>query len=168
MSLPTIHGVGRLTDDPELRFAATGTAICRLRIAFNQRKRDANGEWVDGDVCFLDGTLFRQEAENVAESLRRGDEVVITGRLKTNSYETREGEKRSRIELVIDSIGPSLRYATAQVQKMTRSGPGAAPATGPADDPWATATPAPATPGRTRTADAVLGKPASRDDEPPF
>mgnify|MGYP002621259668 FL=1 len=152
MSLPTIHGVGRLTDDPDLRFAATGTAICRLRIAFNQRKRDANGEWVDGDVCFLDGTLFRQEAEHVAESLRRGDEVVITGRLKTNQYETREGERRSRIELLIDSIGPNLRHATAQVQKMTRSGgsPGASPATGPDDDPWAV----PAT--------------ARGDDAPPF
>ncbi|MEO3929264.1 single-stranded DNA-binding protein [Micromonosporaceae bacterium B7E4] len=166
MSLPTVHGTARLTEDPELRFAASGTAVCKVRLAFNSRKKDASGEWVDGDVCFLDGTVFKQEAEHVAESLQRGLEVVVTGRLKTRKYETREGETRYAMELLIDAIGPTLRYATASVQKVQRGGSGPAPSGQAADDPWATATPAPA--GQSRTARAVVGEPGDGSDEPPW
>ena len=154
MSLPTISGTARLTDDPELRYTASGMAICKVRLAFNSRKKDASGEWVDADVCFLDGTVFKQEAENVAESLQRGLEVAVSGRLKTNQYETKEGEKRSRIELMVDAIGPTLKFATAKVQKMARSDSGRTQAGGAPDDPWSTGVPAAGTP-------AV-------EDEPPF
>ncbi|SCL12810.1 single-stranded DNA-binding protein [Micromonospora inyonensis] len=155
MSLPVISGVARLTDDPELRYAASGTAVCKLRLAFNSRKKnDSTGQWEDGDTFFVDGTVFNQEAEHAAESLQRGLEVVVTGRLKTRRYETKEGEKRSVVELMVDGIGPALKFATATVNKMQRSGgsTGTRPAPA-ADDPWATAPPA----GRN-----------SRDDIPPF
>jgi len=154
MSLPTLSGTGRLTADPELRFAPSGTAVCKVNLAFNSRRRNDRGEWEDADVLFVSGTVFKEVAENVAESLRKGDEVVVSGRLKTRSYETKEGEKRSVTELVIDSIGPSLRFAQAKVQKMGRSSSGGAPA--PSGDPWASAVPASA------------GAPPEPDGNPPF
>jgi single-strand DNA-binding protein len=166
MSLPVISGVARLTDDPELRYAASGIAICKVRLAFNSRKKDNSGNWVDGDVFFVDGTVFKEEAEHVAESLQRGLEVTVVGRLKTRRYETKEGEKRSVVELMIDGIGPALKYATANVQKMQRGSVGSAPPGGSADDPWATS--APASSGSNRTADSVLGQPGDGTDEPPW
>lgn len=162
MSLPTITGVARLLDDPELRFAASGTAVCKVRLAFNSRKKnDATGQWEDADSFFVDGAVFKQEAENLAESLTRGMEVVVTGRLKTRRYETKEGEKRSVTELMIDGIGPSLKFATATVNKMSRSGGqsgGSAQGGGGGDDPWATAAPA----GNTASGGGF------DDDTPPF
>lgn len=124
MSLPTMQGIARLIEDPELRFAASGTAVVKVRLAFNSRKKDANGEWVDSDSFFVDGTAFGQMAESVAESLVKGLEVVVSGRLRTERWETKQGEKRSGVALLVDSIGPSLRSATARVEKASRGGAG--------------------------------------------
>jgi single-strand DNA-binding protein len=133
--------VGNLTDDPELRFTPNGHAVAKFRIASTPRTfRD--GQWHDGEPLFLPCTLWRDPAEHAAESLQRGARVIVTGRLRQRSYETREGEKRTVMELEVDEIGPSLRYATAKVTKMTRSSGGSSTGrttTGaPADDPWAT------------------------------
>ncbi|MER7166989.1 single-stranded DNA-binding protein [Micromonospora sp. NPDC000207] len=150
MSLPPIFGTARLLDDPELRFAPSGVAVCRVRLAFNsRRKNQETGQWEDSDTLFVDGTVFKQEAEHVAESLTRGMEVVVYGRLKTERYETREGEKRSATKLMIDGIGPSLKFATAKVSKMQRSGGGSGQGSGGAsgDDPWSTGSPSPARTG---------------------
>jgi single-strand DNA-binding protein len=156
MSLPVITGVARLTDDPELRYAASGTAVCKVRLAFNSRKKNESGQWEDGDTFFVDGTVFNQEAEHVAESLQRGHEVVVTGRLKTRRYETKEGEKRSVVELMVDGIGPALKFATAKVNKMQRTGGSTDSRPAPAaDDPWSTAGPS-------------QGSRSSFNDEPPF
>lgn len=127
--------IGNLTADPELRFTATGAAVSNFTVASTPRSFDKNtGEWKDGDALFLRCSLWRQPAENVAESLTRGSRVIVTGRLGQRSYETREGEKRTVIELAVDEIGPSLRYATARVNKATRQDAGGsqqgAPATG--------------------------------------
>jgi single-strand DNA-binding protein len=119
MSLPTLNGTARLIDAPELRFSAQGTAVVKVRLAFNSRKRDpATNEWVDSDSFFIDGKVFGQHAQNLADSLDKGMEVIVSGRLKTERWETREGEKRSGPSLLIDSIGPTLRYATATVSKV--------------------------------------------------
>ncbi|MEV1315334.1 single-stranded DNA-binding protein [Micromonospora arborensis] len=153
MSLPPIFGTARLLDDPELRFAPSGTAVCRVRLAFNsRRKNQETGAWEDADTLFVDGTVFKQEAENVAESLQRGSEVVVYGRLKTEQYTTREGEKRSATKLMIDGIGPSLKFSTAKPVKAARSGGSsdngqAAGGFGGMDDPWSTSAPAPARSG---------------------
>lgn len=138
MSLPLLSGTARLTADPELRFASSGTAICKVNLAFNARRKDeSTGHWVDGDTFFITGTLFKQAAENAAESLTRGVEVVVSGRLKTRQWE-QDGQKRSMPELLVDSIGPSLAFATAQVRKMDRSGGRAASGGGAgSNDPWA-------------------------------
>jgi len=165
----TITVIGNLTDDPELRFTPSGAAVAKFRVASTPRFMDkASGEWKDGDPLFLACTVWRQAAENVAESLQRGARVIVSGRLRQRSYETREGEKRTVIELEVDEIGPSLRYATAKVQKMSRSGGGGFGASGGgggqgggggfADDPWASA--APASSGGSGS--------SSFDDEPPF
>jgi single-strand DNA-binding protein len=163
--------IGNLTDDPELRFTPSGAAVAKFRVASTPRYMDRNtNEWKDGEPLFLACTVWRQAAENVAESLVRGSRVIVSGRLKQRSYETREGEKRTVIELEVDEIGPSLRYATAKVQKMSRSsgggggfgssgGGGGGGGGGFADDPWASATPANAGGG---------GSSSSFDDEPPF
>lgn len=135
MTLPQMSGVGRLTQDPELRYAASGTAVLTVQLAFNSRRKNQQGQWEDGDVFFVRGTAFKQLAENAAESLSRGVEVHVSGRLKTEQWQDKQtGEKRSAVALLIDSIGPNLAYATAQVHKVERSSerPGAAPA----DDPW--------------------------------
>lgn len=160
MSLPTISGTARLIDDPELRFTPGGKAVAKVRLAFNSRKKNQQtNEWEDDKVFFVNGTIWNQEAENVAESLSRGLEVVVTGRLETRSYETREGEKRSVVELLVDSIGPTLKYATAQVRKMDRkSQGGSSGGGGNFDDPWSTSAPASAGPTQGPTF----------DEEPPF
>jgi single-strand DNA-binding protein len=180
----TITVVGNLTDDPELRFTPSGAAVAKFRIASTPRTLDRqSGEWKDGEPLFLACNIWRDAAEHVAESLQRGARVIVQGRLRQRSYETREGEKRTVYELEVDEIGPSLRYATAKVQKMSRSGGGSGggfgsgsgggggnrqqPAGGGGgaggssfDDPWATAAPASSGGGRTSS--------SSFDDEPPF
>src|SRR5215213_1918257 len=121
----TITVIGNLTDDPELRFTPSGAAVAKFRVASTPRFMDRQtNEWKDGEPLFLACTVWRQAAENVAESLQRGSRVIVTGRLRQRSYETREGEKRTVMELEVDEIGPSLRYATAKVQKMQRSSGG--------------------------------------------
>jgi len=117
--------VGNLVDDPELRFTPSGAAVANFRIASTPRTfdRQAN-EWKDGDALFLTCNAWRQMAENVAESLQRGMRVVVQGRLRSRSYETREGEKRTVFEIEVDEVGPSLKYATAKVTKANRSGGG--------------------------------------------
>ncbi len=139
--------VGNLVDDPELRFTPSGAAVANFRIASTPRTFDKNtNEWKDGEGLFLSCSVWRQAAENVAESLQRGMRVVVQGRLKARSYETREGEKRTVFEIDVDEVGPSLKYATAKITKVSRSGGGGgynAPssgggASGGSDDPWAT------------------------------
>jgi single-strand DNA-binding protein len=116
---------GNLVDDPELRYTPTGQAVAKFRVASTPRFRDnATGEWKDGDSLFLTCNVWRQAAENVAESLQRGMRVIVNGRLRQRSYETREGEKRTVYEVEVDDVGPSLRNASAKVQKMVRSGGG--------------------------------------------
>src|SRR5882757_6331805 len=121
----TITVVGNLTDDPELRFTPSGAAVAKFRIASTPRTMDRqSNEWKDGEPLFLACNVWRDAAEHVAESLQRGARVIVQGRLRQRSYETREGEKRTVYELEVDEIGPSLRYATAKVQRMNRSGGG--------------------------------------------
>lgn len=113
--------VGNLTADPELRFTPSGAAVANFTVASTPRHFDrASGEWKDGDALFMRCNIWRQAAENVGESLTRGARVVVQGRLKQRSFETKEGEKRTVVELEVDEIGPSLRYATANVNKVTR------------------------------------------------
>lgn len=121
----TITVVGNLTADPELRFTPGGQAVASFTVASTPRTLDrATNEWKDGEALFLRCSIWRQAAENVAESITRGSRVIVTGRLKQRSFETREGEKRTVIELDVDEVGPSLRYATAKVNKASRSGAG--------------------------------------------
>ena len=113
--------IGNLTDDPELRFTPSGAAVAKFRVASTPRFMDRRpNEWKDGEPLFLACTVWRQAAENVAESLQRGARVIVSGRLKQRTYETREGEKRTVIELEVDEIGPSLRYATAKIRRSAR------------------------------------------------
>jgi single-strand DNA-binding protein len=165
----TITLIGNLTDDPELRFTPSGAAVAKFRVASTPRFMDKQtGEWKDGEALFLTCNVWRQAAEHVAESLQRGTRVIVSGRLRQRSYETREGEKRTVFELEVDEIGPSLRYATAKVQKMSRSSGGGFGGSGtPGDDPWASATPAPPA-GRDTPAAAVAPAGGGFDDEPPF
>ena len=114
---------GNLVNDPELRYTPTGQAVAKFRVASTPRFRDnASGEWKDGDSLFLTCNVWRQAAENVAESLQRGMRVIVTGRLRQRSYETREGEKRTVYEVEVDDVGPSMRNASAKVTKSNRSG----------------------------------------------
>ena len=116
---------GNLVDDPELRYTPTGQAVAKFRVASTPRFRDQqSGEWKDGDSLFLTCNVWRQAAENVAESLQRGMRVIVNGRLRQRSYETREGEKRTVYEVEVDDVGPSLRNASAKVTKSSRSGGG--------------------------------------------
>ncbi|RIJ77958.1 single-stranded DNA-binding protein [Nakamurella silvestris] len=136
--------VGNLTADPELRFTASGAAVANFTVASTPRTFDrASGEWKDGEALFLRCNIWRQAAENVAESLTRGSRVVVTGRLKQRSFDTKEGEKRTVIELEVDEIGPSLRYATAKITKGTRpaGNAGAGDAVASPADPWASEPP---------------------------
>jgi single-strand DNA-binding protein len=115
--------IGNLVDDPELRYTPTGQAVAKFRVASTPRFRDnQSGEWKDGDSLFLTCNVWRQAAENTAESLQRGMRVIVNGRLRQRSYETREGEKRTVYEVEVDDVGPSLRNASAKVVKSTRSG----------------------------------------------
>jgi len=115
--------VGNLVADPELRFTSTGQPVASFRIASTPRTRDAaTGEWKDGDSLFLTCNVWRQAAENVAESLQRGMRVIVNGRLKQRNYETREGEKRTVYEIEVDDVGPSLRNASAKVNRASRGG----------------------------------------------
>lgn len=114
--------VGNLVDDPQLRYTPTGQAVANFRVASTPRFLDKNtNEWKDGDALFLSCNVWRQAAENVAESLQRGMRVIVTGRLKQRSYETKEGEKRVVYELEVDEVGPSLRYASAKVVRSSRA-----------------------------------------------
>jgi single-strand DNA-binding protein len=156
--------VGNLVDDPELRFTPSGAAVANFRLASTPRTYDRqSGEWKDGETLWLGCSVWRQAAENVAESLTKGTRVLVQGRLKSRQYETREGEKRTVFEIDVDEIGPSLRNATAKVNKTTRSGAGGGGGWsggsdggssgggssfgggGSSNDPWASA--APSSPG---------------------
>src|SRR5690242_5341873 len=141
--------VGNLTDDPELRFTPSGAAVAKFRIASTPRTLDRqSGEWKDGEPLFLACNIWRDAAEHVAESLQRGARVIVQGRLRQRSYETREGEKRTVYEIEVDEVGPSLKSATAKVNKTTRGAGGGGFGGGGADnDPWASASPAPAQAG---------------------
>ncbi len=163
----TITVVGNLTADPELRFTPSGAAVANFTVASTPRTFDKNSnEWKDGEPLFLRCSVWRQAAENVAESLSRGTAVIVQGRLKQRSYETKEGEKRTVYELDVDEVGPSLRWATAKVTRASRgssdnSGGGwggggqQTPRSSGGDDPWAT------TPGSG-------GASGGWSDEPPF
>lgn len=155
--------VGNLVDDPELRFTSSGAAVAKFRIASTPRYMDRQtNEWKDGESLFLTCNVWRQAAENVAESLQRGMRVVVQGRLKQRSYETRDGEKRTVYEVEVDEVGPSLRNATAKVTKVQRSGGGFGVGGQAAEDPWASATPA----GDGWSGSGASGSAPS--DEPPF
>jgi single-strand DNA-binding protein len=165
----TITVVGNLTADPELRFTPSGAAVANFTVASTPRIYDRqSGEWKDGEALFLRCNIWREAAENVAESLTRGSRVIVTGRLKQRSFETREGEKRTVMEVEVDEIGPSLRYATAKVNKASRGGGGGGGFGGggsraggggggqaaAAEDPWGSA--------------PASGSFSGADDEPPF
>ncbi|WP_163512618.1 single-stranded DNA-binding protein [Fodinicola acaciae] len=163
--------VGNLTEDPELRFTPSGAAVANFTVASTPRMFDRQtNEWKDGDALFLRCSIWRQAAENVAESLSRGTRVIVQGRLKQRSYETAQGEKRTVVECEVDEIGPSLRYATTKVSKTSRSGSsgggygsgggGGQSRPAPSDDPWASATPA--------AAPAGGGGGGGYSEEPPF
>jgi single-strand DNA-binding protein len=133
--------VGNLTNDPELRFTPSGAAVASFTVASSSRYLDKQTqEWKDGDPLYMRCSVWRQYAENVAESLQKGMRVIVQGRLKQRSYETREGEKRTVVEMEVDDVGPALRYATAKVNRVQRQGgfgEGGGAAAAPADDPWA-------------------------------
>jgi single-strand DNA-binding protein len=121
----TITIIGNLVGDPELRYTPTGQAVATFRVASTPRFMDRQtNEWKDGDSLFLSCNVWRQAAENVAESLQRGMRVIVSGRLRQRSYETKEGEKRTVYEIEVDEVGPSLRNASAKVTRSTRSGGG--------------------------------------------
>jgi single-strand DNA-binding protein len=163
--------VGNLTSDPELRYTQNGLAVANFTIASTPRNFDrASNEWKDGDALFLRASVWREFAEHVAGSLTKGSRVIATGRLKQRSYETKEGEKRTTIELEVDEIGPSLRYATVQVSRAAGGAGGAAggargglPAGG--DEPWGQPTSAGADPWNMP---GVTGSAESFPDDTPF
>jgi single-strand DNA-binding protein len=144
--------IGNITGDPELRFTPSGAAVANFTVASTPRAFDRqSNEWKDGETLFMRCSVWRDAAENVAESLQRGTRVIVSGRLKSRSYETKEGEKRTVIEMEVDEVGPSLRYATAKVNKTQRGGGGGGfggqqgggwgggqQGGGQQDDPWAT------------------------------
>jgi single-strand DNA-binding protein len=159
----TVTVIGNLTNDPELRFTPSGAAVASFTVASSSRVLDkTTNEWKDGESVFMRCSVWRQYAENVAESLTKGTRVIVSGRLKQRSYETREGEKRTVMELEVEDVGPALRFATAKVNRVQRqgggfgeggSGAGAGSfSSAPTDDPWASG--------------AAGGAPAY--DEPPF
>jgi single-strand DNA-binding protein len=156
--------VGNLTADPELRYTQNGLAVANFTIASTPRNFDrASNDWKDGEALFLRASVWREFAEHVAGSLTKGSRVIATGRLKQRSYETKEGEKRTSIELEVDEIGPSLRYATAQVTRAasSRDGGGAPGRGAVADEPWAASAPE-------APAGDVWNTPGSYSDETPF
>ena len=136
MSENSVTLVGNLTDDPELRFTAQGAAVANFRIAVSKRIRDPQtNEWKDGDTSFFRVNVWRQLAENVAESLTRGTRVIVTGTLKMRQWETQEGEKRSVVEVEATEVGPSLKWATAKMEKTSRQSGGQASGGGDWDSP---------------------------------
>ena len=160
--------VGNLTSDPELRYTQNGLAVANFTIASTPRSFDrASNDWKDGDALFLRASVWREFAEHVAGSLTKGSRVIATGRLKQRSYETKEGEKRTSIELEVDEIGPSLRYATAQITRTSSSreggtGGGRSGGAPIADEPWAASAPDTAASGD------VWNTPGNYSDETPF
>ncbi|HYJ77159.1 MAG TPA: single-stranded DNA-binding protein [Actinomycetes bacterium] len=164
--------VGNLVDDPELRFTPSGAAVAKFRMASTPRYLDkATNEWKDGESLFLTCNVWRQAAENVAESLQRGMRVIVQGRLKQRSYETKEGEKRTVYEVEVDEVGPSLRSATAKVNKTQRGGGGGGFGGGAVDnDPWASAAPASSAPASSGAGGGGGGgwNAPGTSDEPPF
>ncbi|MFI5783947.1 single-stranded DNA-binding protein [Nocardia sp. NPDC051570] len=131
--------IGNLTADPELRYTPQGAAVVNFTVAATPRVYDKNiQEWKDGEALFLRCNLWREAAENTAESLTRGARIIVTGSLKQRSFETREGEKRTVIELEVDELGPSLKYSTAKVTKAMRGngGSGTNRQQRGGDDPW--------------------------------
>jgi single-strand DNA-binding protein len=178
--------VGNLTSDPELRYTQNGLAVANFTIASTPRNFDrASNEWKDGEALFLRASVWRDFAEHVAGSLTKGSRVIVTGRLKQRSYETKEGEKRTSMELEVDEIGPSLRYATAQVTRASGGGAGGGgggrgqvgggnggggggrPQSQPQSDPWS----APATSGGgggNAGGNDGWSAPGAYDDETPF
>ncbi len=169
--------VGNLTDDPDLRFTPSGAAVANFTVASTARLFDKQtNEWKDGDPLFLRCSIWRQAAENVAESLQRGMRVIVQGRLKQRSYETREGEKRTVIELDVEEVGAALKYATAKITKTSRSGggdganyssggSGGSSGSG-GNDPWAS--PAPSGGNQSGAAADPWAAPAGGSDDPPF
>ncbi|MFA5890543.1 MAG: single-stranded DNA-binding protein [Actinomycetota bacterium] len=147
MSENTVTLVGNLTDDPELRFTAQGAAVANFRMAVSKRVRDPQtNEWKDGDTSFFRVNCWRQLAENIAESLTRGTRVVVTGTLRMRSWETQEGEKRTVVEIEAVDVGPSLKWATAKVEKVSRGGGGStagAGGTGGGGSDWGPEAPVP-------------------------
>jgi single-strand DNA-binding protein len=167
----TITLVGNLTADPELRFTPSGAAVANFTVASTPRTfdRQAN-EWRDGDAMFLNCAVWRQAAENVAESLQKGMRVIVQGRLRSRSYETRDGERRTVFEIDVDEIGPALRYATAKVTRNTsgssQGGGGNRPfGGGHSDDPWASGAPSAAGARSSQGSDPWA---TPQSDEPPF
>ena len=137
MNEPVITLVGNLVADVDLRFTPSGAAVANFTIASTPRSFDkTSNEWKDGEALFMRCQVWREAAEHVAESLTRGSRVIVTGRLKSRSFETKEGERRTVMELEVDEVGPSLRYATAKVVKAQRGE--RAQSSAPASDPWAT------------------------------
>jgi single-strand DNA-binding protein len=171
--------VGNLVDDPDLRFTPSGAAVANFRIASTPRTfdRQAN-EWKDGETLFLSCAVWRQAAENVAESLQRGMRVIVQGRLKSRSYETREGEKRTVFEIDVDEVGPSLRSATAKVTRASRSGGGdgqqsggygGGQQSGGSSDPWASGGSTAQQPaGGSPSADPWAAPATGSTEDPPF
>ncbi|GLY32062.1 single-stranded DNA-binding protein [Kineosporia sp. NBRC 101731] len=146
----TLSLIGNLTNDPELRFTPSGAAVANFTVASTPSSFDKqSNSWKDGETLYMRCSVWREAAENVAESLTRGSRVIVTGRLKSRTYDTKEGEKRTVVELEVDELGPSLKYATAKVVKAERGGSGrgssggSQPSNGqPSGDPWASAAPA--------------------------
>jgi single-strand DNA-binding protein len=133
--------IGNLTNDPELRFTPSGAAVAKFTVASTPRYMDRQtNEWKDGDTLFLQCQIWRQAAENVAETLTRGMRVIVSGKLKQRSYETKEGEKRTVFEVEVDEVGPSLRNATAKVTKTTKQGGGGFSAPAESSDDWSSTT----------------------------
>lgn len=146
--LPTIHVTGTIVADPELKFTPSGAAVANFTIASTPRSFDKNtNSWKDGEALFIRCSVWRQAAENVAESLHRGYKVIVQGYLKQRSYETHEGEKRTVVEMEVQEIGPALTFVTATIHKAER-GSTTRTASAPTDDPWS--------------------KPANQDTEPPY
>ena len=140
MNETTMTIVGNLVDDPEIRYTPQGQPVVRFRIASTPRFYDKqSGQWKDGDSLFLTCNVWRQMAENAAESLDKGMRAIVTGKLRQRSYQTKEGEKRTVFELEVDEVGPSLRNASAKVTKVTRSSNGNSGGGGGQEDPWAAA-----------------------------
>lgn len=150
MALPAVHGEFRVAADPDLRFAPSGIAICSIRAVASSRKKNESDEWVDDKTCWTSLTLFKEAAENAVESFQKGDLVVVSGRIEIQEWE-KDGHKNRAANILVDSIGHSVRFATSKATKAERRGGGGGGgqqrSSAPAEDPWAG---------------------APQDDEPPF